>query len=534
MRFSQTLSFRLFVGLLLLLLSTFCLYSYVTVRIFTSRMQAQVYQSAYRVSDLIKSSTYYSMLLNRKQDVYQIITTIGREPGVEGIRIYNKRGVITFSTDKKEEGTMVDLHAEACFVCHERQKPLQALPIPNRMRVYQGAGGYRLVGLINPIRNEEGCAGPACHAQPRERTVLGVLDVRMSLQQVDQSIAEVQRRTVLNAVLILLGTALLAGLYVLLTIRRPVSRLMRGTRQISAGNLDYQIPVTGSDELGQLAGAFNEMTTSLKRARQENEEWASTLEDRVREKTEQLQRIHGQIAQIEKMASLGKLAASVAHELNNPLAGILAYAKLVARRLRTGPLSPEKTQETLEDLALIARETERCGNIVKNLLLFSRKQTSEVGVVRARDVVDKSVKLIAHHLEISKVEPQVSFRPEDASFIGDENQLQQALVAIMVNAVEAMPEGGTLRVEVSQERHDADVRIRISDTGVGIRQDDLPHIFEPFFSTKKEGKGTGLGLSIAYGIVERHGGDIEVESSPRNGTTFTLRLPHSGMGGTTT
>jgi len=531
-RFFHTLTFRLFLGLLVLLLATFSLYSYLTVRFYTERMLSQVYQAAYRASDLIKSSTHYSMLLNRRQDVYQTITTIGREPGVEGIRIYNKRGVISFSTDKSEQGTLVDLHAEACVACHEAEKPLQALPIKNRMRVYSSGRGYRLVGLINPVRNEPGCAGPGCHAPVRDQTMLGVLDVRMSLRQVDEAIAEMERRTAALAVVMLAGVAALSLAFVLLTIRRPVRRLIWGTQQISSGNLDYQIPVGSRDELGQLARSFNEMTRSLKRAEDENREWARTLEDRVREKTEELQRINSQIAQIEKMASLGKLAASVAHEINNPLAGILTYARLVMRRMQGGPLTPERTQETLADLELISRETERCGNIVKNLLLFSRKQTSQVGLVRLRDAVDKAVKLIAHHLEMARVELASSVEPEDAGVIGDEDQLQQALVAILVNAVEAMPDGGRLGVEVRQPGRDADVTVRISDTGVGIRPEDLPHIFEPFFSTKREGKGTGLGLSIAYGIVERHGGEITVQSEPGRGTVFTLTLPHAGLRGT--
>jgi two-component system NtrC family sensor kinase len=342
-----------------------------------------------------------------------------------------------------------------------------------------------------------------------------------------------QRRTALHAGLVVLAIALLSGGYVLLTIRRPVRRLMAGTRELASGNLGHRIEVTSSDELGRLAHSFNDMALSLQSAREENEQWARTLEDRVREKTAELERIHGQVIQMEKMASLGKLAASVAHELNNPLAGILAYAKLIARRIRGGPLGEEKAEETLADLELVSRETERCGNIVKNLLLFSRRDTGEIGLVRAKDVVDKAARLIAHHMEMARVTLEASFEPEDASFIGDENQVQQALLAVMVNAVEAMPDGGRLRVEVRQPGRDADVSIRVSDTGVGIAREDLPHLFEPFFSTKKEVKGTGLGLSIAYGIVERHGGEITVESEPGKGAVFTLVLPRSGLRGTT-
>lgn len=529
----QTLSFRLFVGLLLLLGTTFGFYSYLTLRFFTGRTLDQVYQSAYRVSDVIKSSTHYSMLLNRKEDVYQIITTIGREPGVEGIRIYNKRGEITFSTDSTEAGKLVDLNAEACFGCHEPSRPLRSLTMSNRMRIYPGAEGYRLLGLINPIRNERTCAGSGCHEGVEQRSVLGVLDVRMSLREVDAEVARMRRRTFGHTGLALAGIALASGAFVALAIRRPVRRLMRGTERIAAGRLDTLIPVTGDDELGQLATSFNTMTRSLQRAETENRELARTLEDRVREKTAELQRVYDGMIRIEKMASLGKLAASVAHELNNPLAGILAYARLLERRVRAGPLSEEKTREALADLNLIARETERCGQIVRNLLLFSRREASDVSVVPLGPVVERASRLIAHHMDMARVRFAASVEPDDLRVVGDEDQLQQALVALFVNAVEAMPDGGALTVTARASEDGAEARIAVADTGVGIPAGDLPHIFEPFFSTKAAGQGTGLGLSIVYGIVERHSGTLTVNSEPGRGTTFTITLPRSGAGETT-
>ena len=342
-----------------------------------------------------------------------------------------------------------------------------------------------------------------------------------------------RRRALLHTAMALSGIDVTSGAFVAVTIRRPVRRLIRGTEQISAGRLDYQIPVTSADELGQLAHSFNEMTRSLRQAEEENRTWASTLEQRVQEKSAELQKIYDQIMQIEKMASLGKLSASVAHELNNPLAGILAYTRLVERRLKRGGLTEELTKETLKDLELIGRETERCGSIVRNLLLFSRRQTSDVAVISVREVIARAARLIAHHMEIAHVRLETTCTPVDLSFIGDEDQIQQALVALFVNAVEAMPGGGTLRVTVTGGDRDGELRIVVSDTGVGIRPEDLPHIFEPFFSSKREMQGTGLGLSIVYGIIERHGGTISVLSQPGQGATFTMTLPRTGAGGTT-
>jgi two-component system, NtrC family, sensor kinase len=522
MRFFHTLSFRVLVGSFVILLTLFGFYSYFAVRFHSEQLMAYVVISANRMSDVIKNSTHYSMLLNRKEDVYQIITTIGKEPGVDGIRIYNKRGEIMFSTNKKEEQTIVDMHTEACFACHDQEKPLESLPISNRTRIYSDLSGHRVLGLINPIRNEPACSDAACHAHPADRTMLGVLDVRMSLRQVDETIAQAQSKMVTYAVLTVLTLALITGWFFFYTVHRPIKRLMIGTEQISSGNLDYQLSNNSRDEIGQFARSFNEMTKSLKKANDENLQWSQTLENKVREKTNELKLIHGQILQIEKMASLGKLSATVAHELNNPLEAILTYAKLIAKRLKRENVLTEQMRKMLEDIEFVAQEALRCGNIVKNLLLFSKKQVGEFGLLPVKQIIEKATRLMQHHFAISNVRFSISYAPDTATLVCDENQIQQALIALFVNAVEAMPDGGTLQVEVSQQGPDGELQIVLTDSGVGISAEDLPHIFEPFFTTKKEAKGVGLGLSVVYGIVERHGGKISVQSELGKGTTFRL------------
>jgi two-component system NtrC family sensor kinase len=525
MRVFNTISFRLFAGTLLLLLAGVALYSDFCVRYFTRQMTAEATRNAYRLSDFIKSSTYHSMLLNRKEDVYRTMQMIAREPGVVGIRIFNKRGMITFSTNSSETGKLVDLHAEACYACHERGQPLRTVPSPDRMRIYPGPQGYRVLGMINPVRNEPSCSATGCHAEPAERTVLGVLDVRMSLQTVDGAIQRARRQLILTAVLVTLATTLLYGLFLLFTVRRPIRLLTEGTRQVAAGNLEHDIRVRSNDDLGQLARSFNAMTRSLRRAEGENRRWAETLEERVRVKSEELQRANERMFRYEKMASLGQLAATVAHELNNPLAGVLTYAKLLAKRIGREGVPDERRQEVLQDLDLIVRETQRCGNIVNNLLLFSKRGGAGHQRVLIHDVFEHTTALVQHLLSISNVTLQAQGGPEDLSLVCDGAQLEQALVALLVNAAEAMPGGGTIHLVADRDAERHEVRLGVSDTGVGISKEDLPHIFEPFFTTKKEGKGVGLGLSIVYGIVERHGGTISVQSEPGHGTTFEIRLP---------
>ncbi len=526
-KFIHSLSFRVLGGSFVLLLLLFGFYSYFAIQFHTNQMMSSVLLAANRMSDVIKNSTHYSMLMNRKEDVYQIISTVGKEPGVEGIRIYNKMGVIMFSTNASEEQTNVDMNTEACVVCHTMSEPLKSLPIDNRMRIYQSPNGYRILGLINPIRNEAACSNNDCHAHPVEKTVLGVLDVRMSLQQVDNDISEAKFLMATYALGGIGVLALFSLLFIYTTVHKPVNKLIKGTKEISSGNLNYHISLNSKDELGVLARSFNSMTESLKVEMEENERWSGELEVRVKEKTAELKHIHEQILQIEKMASLGKLSATVAHELNNPLAGILTYAKLISKRIRKSDGQTESNQEMLDELDIITRETARCGTIVKNLLLFSRKQVDEMAVVPVSHIVHKAVELMQHHFQISNVEFKEEYPVEEATLLCDENQIQQALVALFVNAVEAMPDGGILTVAVQKNNENNTISIHISDSGMGIAAEDVTHIYEPFFTTKKNGKGVGLGLSVVYGIVERHEGDISVKSEPGKGTTFSLIFPQT-------
>lgn len=525
----STLKGRLLLGSFLLLI-LFGIYSYFSVRFYTDQMMSQVLTSADRISDAIKSSTRFSMLLNRKADVNEIVDALGKQPGINGIRIFNKRGEITFSTQSSEQGKSVDLKSEACNGCHDAQRPMGSIPA-TRSRIYVGQDGKRVLGLINPIRNEDQCSNASCHAHQTEQTVLGVLDVRMSLSQIDAAIADSQHQMIIVALVLLLVVGSASVYVVTATILRPVRNLVAATKEVSSGNLDYEISIRGNDEIAELARSFNSMTRSLQRARKENQEWSSTLEQRVRENTAELQKVHQQILQIEKMTSLGKLAATVAHELNNPLEGILTYSKLIARRLRKIEKHSTEVQQTIEDIDLIQRETARCGTIVKNLLLFSKKQVSEYALIPVGQIVGKAEQILKHHFEISKVQFEAILPSNEPSLFCNENQIQQALVALFVNAVEAMPGGGKLTLRVVMDPHNGDVSILVEDSGVGVPPEDLPRIFEPFFTTKKDGQGVGLGLSVVYGIVERHGGIISVESTVGKGTTFSMRFPKTGTGG---
>jgi two-component system, NtrC family, sensor kinase len=229
----------------------------------------------------------------------------------------------------------------------------------------------------------------------------------------------------------------------------------------------------------------------------------------------------------DKMMSLGRLAASVVHEINNPLSGILNYARLMKRVMGRGSLTPAQAEKFKGYLDLVESETARCSGIVSGLLNFSRSGKSEQSDVDVPELVGRSLLLSRHRLEQQEVEVAVDL-PRGLPLVrGDPNQLQQCLINLILNAIDAMPGGGRLALRAGLDRDGATLFISVEDTGTGIAGGDLPHIFEPFFTTKREGYGVGLGLSTVYGIVELHGGDVEAESSPGRGTTITVRLPVS-------
>jgi len=513
---SYGLARRLIVLLVVVMAGGFAISVYLSWSTHAHQLMNQIRASGDRATDLLVRSADYAMLHNQRDILTRMIQDVGGEPGIEVARIYNKRGEISMSSQREEEGRVVDMQAEACNVCHTEGTTVRELTARDRSRVVEN-DGVRSLGVIRPIYNRADCSGPPCHAHSLDQSVLGLLEVRMSIADVDFALAKSGRQAIAMGVILVLIVSAFAGFFVHRVVHRPVLLLTRGTREIAAGNLDVQLPAEGATELAALADDFNRMARALAAARATNQQWSDTLERRVDEKTRELERLHQRIVQVEKMASLGQLAATVAHEINNPLSGILTYAKLLRRRA-------EREHHTVpHELTVIADETQRCGQIVKNLLLFAHHGVGEVSPQDLVKLARESLRLVEHHLTLHGVKLHCDFQP--ASVICDGGQVRQALVAMLVNAIEAMPEGGDLTVAVRPDPEDGGADITLTDTGMGINPKDRPHIFEPFYTSKPEGKGVGLGLAVVYGIVTRHGGQIQVESTPGAGTTFVVHLP---------
>ncbi|MGD2116038.1 MAG: ATP-binding protein [Acidobacteriota bacterium] len=533
----HSLSARLLIPLLLTVVAVLTIHAVVSFSTTRERFTQLIRDGAERSSSLILGATHDGMLSNRKDEVQRTIERLARGPGVTAIRIYDNDGYVARSAHAEELGQRVAITDQPCAICHlEEGRSLEAA-IVRPGGVWSSTKDVPVLHRLAVIPNEPSCVAAGCHGPLSETPVLGVLDVEMSLARLEEMLQDSRRQVTWTALSLLLVTGAVVTAFVDRLIHRPVTRLQEVTERVARGDLDTRIDVSGGDELAHLAEAFNRMAADLKEARNEITEWSEKLEEKVVEKTGELRRAQRQVLQMEKMASLGKLSATVAHELNNPINGILTYARLVERELgRQETLDQATRDELCEYLRLMQHECSRCGDIVKNLLLFARRRGgAEMEPVDLEKLLDRSLMLVRHHLEMSNItlrrEP-IRLDGGEPVIEGDAGQLEQALVALFVNAVEAMSGPGYDEGELSVwvEGDDKTVRIHVADTGVGIHPDVLPQIFEPFFSTKHEESGVGLGLAVVYGIVRRHGGSIEVESQPGRGATFHLTLPRRQNG----
>ena len=301
-------------------------------------------------------------------------------------------------------------------------------------------------------------------------------------------------------------------------ITRPVGQMVAATRNIAAGRFDQEVETGSQGEIALLAESFNTMLKSLRAMKADLEEWGRTLEQKVRERTEELVAMQARVAQSERLASLGMLSAGVAHEINNPLGGILALTSLTLEDL-------PKDDPNRENLEEVVHQSQRCRDIVKGLLEFSRQSRMGADLADLNKIMEDTLALISRQAAFFNVTIVKQYDPDLPAVMADSSEMQQVFMNVLMNAAQAIEGHGTVKIVTRQAADAEAVEVLISDTGHGIPPEQIGRIFDPFFSTKPNGQGTGLGLSITYGIVASHKGTINVASEPGKGTTVTIRLP---------
>jgi two-component system NtrC family sensor kinase len=481
----------------------------------------QVVAESDLLSHTIGNALHRAMLQDRRSDAYLIMQDIGRQSGIEMVRMMDAEGRITFSTDASEIGKAVDRRAEACSACHVEGEPLHKLDVRDRSRVFR-SDSHRVLGIVTPLYNESACASAACHAHPSERKVLGVIDVGVSLARLDRETAGFRAATLVVSAIAALILGTIVWLFARHHLIRPVAALVQATRRVARDQLELEVPVTWSGELGILATSFNDMTRSLRATKLQLDTLMHGLERQVQERTAALQNAQEQLVRTEKLTSLGKLSASIAHEINNPLAGILTFAKLIVRTLEQGAPDEATRRNLVKHLHLVERETERCSAIVRSLLDFARERPLALKDLNVHAVVEEALQLLGNQITIMGITLEKRLGPVPL-VEGDFGQLRQACVNVVMNACEAMARGGRLVVEAALVEDGRWVELAFQDNGPGIPPDHRSKIFDPFFTTKE--RGTGLGLSVVYGIVERHGGKIDLQTEVGKGTRVIIRLP---------
>ena len=524
----RRLGLKLSLSLTVIVVLIAAISGYISWRTQKQRLLHAMVLGADQLSKSITSATWHAMLADNRGAAYQTMQTIAEKQGIDAIRMFNREGQLMFSTDATEVRMSETARSNFCVSCHQPATRLQSTGVDSRVRIATSPQGQRTLNMVTPIFNERSCSQAACHAHPGSLRVLGVLEVGLNLDVVDQETAEVRSQVLITTGLQIAFAAALIVLLIRRFVGMPIDDLIAGTKAVSAMELDRPIQIRNrSQELDTLVDSFNVMRERLRTALAEINQFTERLESKVAERTEQLKSAHQKLLHTDRLASLGQLAASVAHEINNPISGVLNLSMLMERIMKDGTVPPGREADFKKYLGRITAETGRVGRIVSDLLAFSRRSKPQRANADLNKLVQTTVSLVGHKLKLMEVEVELQLAPDLPSVPCDSSQIQQVVLNLVLNAAEAT-QGKTprqVRVATAFVPDRGAVELAVEDNGEGIAPENLQKIFDPFFTTKPEGKGVGLGLAVLYGIVQAHEGEIDVKSQPGVGSKFTLTLP---------
>ena len=489
-------------------------------------------QSGNNIGSIVEGALYRSMLENDKSALRNTLDIINTLPGIDEVNMYDNDENLVYSSFATDSNTG---HSDPnCKSCHPnikamfpaKEKSYKIINVNSDCEMNQNDNGSRHLLIKSPILNEKSCFTSSCHAHKESDTLLGSLVIKIPLEAQDAAIEKSSTEFFLLAILATLLMVTFLLFFTRRKIKDPLNALIKVSIAVANGDKSTRVEIKPNqlDDMRMVSEAFNDMLNNLHTATTELENWSQQLEYKVQKKTEELGAAQHELMHVERLASLGKLSSSVAHEINNPLSGILIYTKLLHKQLSNPELYSSKKETMLKHLKFIENETKRCGDIVKGLLDFSRKDQNDFEPKHLHEILQETYELMTHPIKIANINFLIDLSAKSDLIYCSPNQIKQACVAILVNASEAVLENGEIIIK-TMNRDDDTVTFEISDNGLGIAEEDIPHIFEPFFSTKQNVSGIGLGLSIVHGIVQNHKGKIQVKSELGNGTILSVTLP---------
>jgi two-component system, NtrC family, sensor kinase len=530
-RFRSSIYSRVVYIVTLSSLILFVAFGFLFSSVYEQNLNTVIRQNGNNIGSIVEGSLYHSMLENNKNTLQSTLDIINTMSGIDDVNMYDDKDRLVYSSFAADSST----HSNPdCISCHKdiqtmfprKEKSYRIIDVSSACNMYKNDNNHRHLLIRSPILNEKSCYTSSCHFHQESDEVLGSLIIKMPLEDLDKAVSRSSGKFYLLA---MLTTLLLIGVIIFFTrvkIKEPLNRLLKASIAVANGNRDTRLEIGSNqlDDMRMVSQAFNDMLDNLQAATEELRNWSQQLEYKVQKKSEELGAAQNELIHIERIASLGKLSSSVAHEINNPLAGILVYTKLIHKQLSNPEMDDEKRKTILKHLKLIENETKRCGEIVKGLLEFSKKDQEDFETRHLHKILQETYELMTHPIRIANIGFNSDLKAGSDLIFCSPNQIKQACIAMLVNSTEAVHENGEITISTTNPDHES-IRLDITDNGIGIPEDDLDQIFQPFFSTKHDTSGIGLGLAIVHGIVKSHGGRIDVKSEIGKGTTISITLP---------
>ncbi len=494
-------------------------------------MKSVISENGNNIGFLVEGALYRSMLENDRTSLQGTLDIINTMSGIDDVNMYDNKNNLVYTSISNDTTSHSD---PDCKTCHKdfatmfspKERSYRIIDADSECIMNPNKNNSRHLLIKSPILNDKSCYLSSCHAHSPNEEVLGSLIIKIPLEGLDSAL---EKSTTDYTLLAALMTFLLLIFLIFFTnkkIKNPLNAIIRASEAVTKGDKSTRLEIKPHQlsDMRMVSYAFNEMLDNLQTATNELQNWSQQLEYKVQKKSEELGQAQNELINIERIASLGKLSLSVAHEINNPLSGILIYTKLIYKQLSNQELDQAKKETMLKHLKLIENETKRCGDIVKGLLDFSRKDQNNFEPKHLHEILLETFELMSHPMKVANINFLTDFGAKTDMIFCSPNQIKQVCVAILVNASEAVSENGEVlfRTLNPDDKH---IRIEITDNGPGISEEDIPHIFEPFFSTKEKESGIGLGLAIVHGIVQSHKGKTDVKSIQGKETTISITLP---------